>query len=217
MPKFLALHGFLGTPEDFDFLKAKFNIVAPDLSKLVELDKQELYKYLINIINIESIDYIIGYSFGSRLGLSLKVENQLDLPIYCLAGHMGLNPKELGVRGEVEEKFCEKIISLNRQEFLKYWNSLELFKYDEPLKKINFNNAQLFFEKYGLAKQLELIPRVKERSDFHFLYGDKDTKYKTYALKNLKKFDVELLQDAGHRLIQYPECVMNWLQRKLNE
>ncbi len=217
MTKFLALHGFLGHPNDFDFLKNNYEIIAPDLSKLVELEKEELFSHLIDLIKGESINHIIGYSFGARLGLSLKVERKLELPLFCLAGHMGLEGSEIENRIKIENEFCKRIKGLNDKEFLNYWNQLQLFQFDKPLTKMNYNNAILFFEKYSLSKQLELIPLVHEKRGFYFLYGDKDTKYKDYALKSLSGFDVEFIENAGHRIINHPNWVLKWLERKLND
>lgn len=211
----LCLHGFLGSPSDFEFLQERFQCYCPDLKQLVHLEYSSLKKKILLDIPFEHFS-IIGYSFGSRLGSRLF----LDLPgaqnLYCLAGHLGLKDKEeIRRREQIEAQFLEKLTHLDEQQFLEYWNSLDLFKFDSPLKEINTNCAKEFFINYGLSKQPFLQERlIPFRDKIQFYYGEKDEKYNSYAKKSLTDFKVQFVPNKGHRLIQ-DEDMKNILLKEL--
>lgn len=207
--KILALHGFLGFPEDFSFLENDFDLIPLDLSEYVIKSYEEI---LNEVKNISNLDLILGYSFGSRLGarlfLDLKISN-CDLKFMGLAGHLGIRDKELlAERMKIENAFVKKIESLSDEEFLDYWNGLELFSRDKKLKKAKLKNAKDFFLNYPLSKQPYLRDELlKYSKSILFIYGEDDFKYCDYAKKHLSQFNVNYLQNSGHRVIQHHDFV----------
>lgn len=211
-PKLLCLHGFMGSGEQFNFLKNHFTIIAPDLNNFVHLSIDDIVKKLMVEIDF-STTHILGYSFGSRLGLQIFSHLKMKFPslkILCLAGHMGLKESERLDRLVFENEMIAKIRGLDEVSFFKFWNQFELFKYDRPTPFIKYDKQilELYFLNYGLSKQPYLLDRLKKFSnDIKFVYGDLDTKYKNYAMSSLDDFYVQILAGAGHRLLQYPDAI----------
>lgn len=206
--KILCLHGFMGTKNDFDFLKSHHDIVAIDLDKLIHLNLEDIWSEIK-----DSYDLIIGYSFGARLALRLKFECELDIPVLCLAGHAGLEEDELPDRVTIEEGFLEKIKTLDDNMFIDYWNSLGLFKFDKKLNLTAIPSKEtrsLYFTNYGLSKQPNFHDELYHEN-IHFVYGDLDEKYKTYALTKLKQHKLTFIKNCGHRVIIEHDFILKYI------
>jgi hypothetical protein len=214
--KILCLHGFLGTPENFDFLKESYQIKALNLCDFVHLGFDELFEQLQNFGVFEGVDAILGYSFGARLGLRFKVLKQMRIPLFCIGGHLGLRESEdILKRKKFEDNMIKKICSFTEEEFLGYWNSLDLFSSDKPLNSINMKNADLFFKNYGLSSQEYLFDLLNTRKDIYFLYGGNDSKYSSYARTKLNGFELEIVPNVGHRALAHHDVIKDWIKDKL--
>ena len=214
--RLLCFHGFLGGPQDFDFLKDSYQVKAINLRDFVHLAFDDLFEKLQSIGAFENVDIILGYSFGARLALRLKILKQLKQPLFCIGGHLGLKDKEeIFKRKAFEDNIIERIQSLSEANFLHFWNSFELFEYDKPLASVDMRNAELFFANYGLSKQEYLLDFLSTAKNIHFLYGENDSKYLDYARTKLGDFDFEILADSGHRALTHHDAVKNWLKEKL--
>jgi len=214
--KILCLHGFLGRPEDFDFLKNDYDIIAPDLSQYVHLSFEELLelfkaKYLFDSMNI------LGYSFGARLACRLFLNMDYRGKLICLGGHAGINLSSLREdRLQFENEMIADLEKLKPSQFLVQWNSYGIFKYDKPINSGNFNNAQLFFKNYGLSKQPYLKDLLMDcKRKVFFYYGAKDEKYTDYANQNLLGLNVKIIPELGHRIIHHHNCIKQILREKL--
>ena len=125
--------------------------------------------------------------------------------LILLAGHAGLNSeRERQERERIESQFLEKIESFSCPDFFKYWNGLELFKFDDKLIAREFDKkiAAQYFERWGLSKQKymkEDLLKYKKKIDWFF--GAKDKKYLDYAKKELLSFNLSIIPRCGHRLI----------------
>ena len=208
----LCLHGFLGSPQQFEFLKEEYNIFCPDLSAYVVLDFDNIKAKLIkDYPGIQRMN-ILGYSFGSRLGARLFLSLNSSGKFIGLTGHAGLNSDdERSERLLFEESMVAKLESLNKAQFLEEWNSYDIFKYDLALdiKSVNFKNSDLFFKNYGLSKQPNIYNELfNKRESVFYYYGVLDEKYKSYAHNELQGLNVEFLKNKGHRIIDSPEQVL---------
>ena len=208
MKELLCLHGFLGSPDDFNFLKRSYKVIAPDLSSLVHLPYQELLATLRQTLCHNDF-HILGYSFGSRLAARLYYDLDTNGKLICLAGHLGLNTQyDKVVRKKFEDQQIELLNKVSEKEYLLKWNNLNLFSNDTPILMGNFKQAYYYFSNYGLSKQPYLIDRLRplnEKIVFH--YGELDQKYCDYARKYLIDFNVCYHTDKGHRLLQDHELV----------
>lgn len=196
----LALHGFLGSPDDFNYLRHDFEVLAPDLRNLVSENIEDLG---MRILADEKIP-IIGYSFGARLAARLKLLFPERVgSCLLLSGHMGLLHSEQKIeRKYFENQMIEKLKTLSRPEFETFWNGLALFKADDPIK-MNSNPRDWidFFNNYGLSGQPYLLNDLaKYSNELIFGYGKFDSKYKEYAEKELSKFNVHWFS-CGHRVL----------------
>ena len=211
--KIIALHGFLGSPNDFDFLKKDFDIDAPNLLEYVQNDFDILAEKIIT-----EPCHILGYSFGARLGARLKIKYpNMVKKCFLLSGHMGLKTStERESRVEFENSMIQKLSELSSADFLRFWNGLDLFTFDEPLQgDYHLKDWVSFFEKYGLSKQAYLLDDLlKFKSDIFFGYGKQDLKYKNYANYELNDFFVKFF-DGGHRVLRNEEAVVQTLKDNL--
>ena len=211
--KLLCLHGFLGAPSDFDFLSDHFQICAPDLNDYVDLGINEICENLEAVFDF-SYGHLLGYSFGSRLGL--QIFNQIKskykgLKILCLAGHMGLEEKDRGERLKFEQKMITFINSLPSKDFIQFWNSLELFQNDQSIFPRPYDKEVLikYFDNFGLSKQPMLKAELLQfKEDIMILYGELDKKYLNYAQFNLSEFSFKKIDNLGHRLLQGEEQII---------
>lgn len=208
----LCLHGFLGNPCDFDFLKNDFDIITPNLSKYVHLSFDELCDKMRTLFN-PNRDIILGYSFGARLGARLFHELNMNTQLISFAGHLGLQKKDLNERVKIEEKFKSQLRDLSQQDFLQYWNNLNLFKYDQKLEHANFEQAILYFENYALSMQPRLTEKLLPKKDhISFFFGERDEKYCDYAKDDLNKYQVHFIENCGHRLLQSKDKINQLLK-----
>ena len=209
--KVLSLHGFLGFPSDFSFLEEDFELVSLDLSEFVNKSYERILDFVKNISNL---DLIIGYSFGSRMGARLFFDLKEDNPklkYIGLAGHLGiLDKKQLEERIKVEEAFVNKLDLLSEDDFLDYWNDLSLFEHDKKLQKANFKNAKDYFLKFSLSTQPFLEKKLLDYSEkILFIYGQQDFKYREYAERSLRSYNVKFFEQCGHRVIQKQNLILS--------
>ena len=209
MRKLLCFHGFLGAPKDFNFLKSDFDVRAVDLSDYVHLGFDELWDRLEDEDLLEDCD-LLGYSFGARLAARIYLRLSKKPKLVMLAGHLGLeNNSQKEERRKIEQGFKHKLETLTQEEFIEYWNGLELFWKDPGLAEFNFKNADAYFKTYGLSEQPYLKQELVEFSDSILIYyGEDDHKYVSYAKENLSEFNVRYIPQTSHRLISYPEVLL---------
>ncbi|MBT4793373.1 MAG: hypothetical protein HON90_17510 [Halobacteriovoraceae bacterium] len=215
--KILCLHSFLGSPQDYDFLKEKYDVIAPDLTQLVALDFEQLYQRLFECGYLSPEIPIIGYSFGSRLGSRLFNKMKQKPILVCLAGHLGIKSlTEKKIRNDFELDMMKRISESSSEVFLEFWNQLRLFANDNELNGIHYGNAALFFKNYGLSTQ----PFLKDKLLAHkekcfFYYGLNDKKYCEYAKKELGDFDTVYLEHIGHRIISHHAVILSILGERI--
>lgn len=205
-----VLHGFAGRVTDFKFLKSPYNAI--DLYQLDEFSIDGVVKK----ISLSNENILIGYSMGARLAAQVFLTNPKAFKrCVLIAGHMGLTTEQKRIdRITVEENIKQKINTLDEISFAKYWNGLDLFKYDKP-ETINFDRKVLsmFMESFCLSKQDYLVDKLFSYKDkIKFYFGERDSKYSAYARDELYEFDVEFIKDAGHRVYQSSS-----FQEKLNQ
>ncbi len=203
-----VFHGFLGTPEDFSFLKGEGVLV------------HDIYD-LKRGFEISSKDTLIGYSMGGRIALDLakRINYQLE-KIVLINAHPGLSTQEERQnRKHFEDNVLLRLQTNSKDEFIKYWNNLPIFEFDSPIEVIDqerFQQSARIFDLYRLSNQenhLETIQLLKEKC--LWLIGTEDAKYMSLAQELLlpRGIRVKTLQ-GGHRLFQRPELIKKILQEE---
>lgn len=215
-----CLHGFLGSPRDFDFLRKEYEVYTPDLDNFVHKNLRELQDDLAISNPVES-NILIGYSFGARIALGLFLRNPHSFnKMILLGGHGGLTSEEERTqRLNLEESFCSKLDQYNFDEFLSFWNGLELFHSDSPVTPAAKDLSLLknYFVNFGLSKQPFYLNQLKEHQDkVLWIFGENDKKYVSYANENLGDFNVRYVSNCGHRVLHSP-AAQNLIKKELTD
>jgi len=214
MSNLVALHGFLGKPDDWNFLHPSFNVHALDLS-----DPQFESKGLVEsatIINafakkIPSPRILLGYSLGGRLALHALISDpHLWEEAIIISSHPGLETeKEKQERLQNDEQWAERFLKDSWNNLMADWNKQSVFN-NQPAKSqrkesdYSRKNLAEMLRNWSLGRQKNLKKEIEELTiPLLWIAGEKDTKFSTLAktlrLRN-KKSKVWLAPQAGHRV-----------------
>lgn len=199
-------HGFLGSPDDFDFLK-RDDIISHDIYAMEEFPR------------IGPADTIIGYSLGGRIALDIAAAHNFQLKkIVLINCHPGLaSEKERSQRKDFEVTILQKLKNTSMPEFMDYWNKLPIFLFDAPISlkdEKRFKKSAEIFDRYRLSNQTNHLPKIlQDQEKFLWIIGSLDEKYMDLARDLLlpNNFRVSYIQ-GGHRLFQHPEALTKILQ-----
>jgi 2-succinyl-6-hydroxy-2,4-cyclohexadiene-1-carboxylate synthase len=191
-----VFHGFLGSPEDFQFLK-RDDVILHDV-------------YAMNTYPVVGPDDIlIGYSMGGRIALEIAEANNYNLKkIILINAHPGLDTEEEKLaRAHFEETIIQKLKSRTLPEFMEYWNDLPIFFHDAPLTlndQTRFEQSADLFDRYRLSKQRNHLPKVIEhKNKVLWIVGLFDEKYMDLVSEILMPNDIPVKGiPGGHRLFQ---------------
>lgn len=190
-------HGFLGSPEDFQFLKSD-NVVLYDL-------------YDLKLPVIAPQDILIGYSMGGRIALEIAEKNHYNLKkLVLINAHPGLNNDESRMDRKVfENKVTQELKTKSRDEFLAWWNLLPIFTFDAPIEtsEDRFKASADLFWKYRLSEQKDYLPEmIRHKDKILFIAGLFDEKYMELASELLIPEGIPVKGiPGGHRLFQNKE------------
>lgn len=195
-------HGFLGSPDDFAFLRNP-NVVLHDLTKKTE-------------IQISSEDVFIGYSMGGRIAIELAVKLNFNIKkLVLISSHPGLIDSERETRADFERLVLEKLHGSSSEQFLSWWNTLPIFQGDTPISVTENRFAKIkgLFERHRLSAQENFLPEITRHADrILYIVGTNDEKYLNIAMTRLAPVGVTIRTIAGgHRLFQKPEELMKIL------
>jgi 2-succinyl-6-hydroxy-2,4-cyclohexadiene-1-carboxylate synthase len=190
-----VFHGFLGSPEDFLFLK-KDDVVLHDLYRIDHFPA------------IREDDTLIGYSMGGRLCLDLAEKLNFRIrKLVLINAHPGLSTQEEKSERKIfEGKILENLSSMTREEFLIWWNGLPLFRFDQPIETSpeRFEKSSELFKRYLLSEQKDHLPKLSEYKDkIIYIVGLMDEKYMELAGEKILPHDISIKGiSGGHRLYQ---------------
>lgn len=193
-----VFHGFLGSAEDFHFLKRP-DVVLHDLYAMERLP------------DVGADDTLIGYSMGGRIALEIADKLQYKMKkLVLINAHPGLQTEEEKVsRVQFENKILENLKNLSKEDFLKWWNALPIFEADSPITTSDdrYKKSVDLFDKYRLSNQTFHLPKMIEHKDkILFIAGLLDEKYMELVTDLLLPEDIEVKGlPGGHRLFQKKE------------
>jgi pimeloyl-ACP methyl ester carboxylesterase len=194
-----VFHGFLGSPDDFSFLRQD-GLILHDLCQIDTFP------------TIHADDILIGYSLGGRVALDIAYNHNYKLKkIILLNSHPGLSSEnEREARKQFEDQVFQKLQTSDQQEFLDYWNALPLFAKDKPIRPLNPDRYFKFitlFERFRLSQQQDHLPLIQKHTDkILWVVGLDDEKYMNIASELLLPHDIPVKGiPGGHRLFQKPE------------
>lgn len=240
----IALHGFLGLPEDWKPVQAdlhyKFNAVnlysaysSPpsmgDLPGLSELADQIL-------ANHNSAGWIMGYSLGGRIALhclTSPLAGSVRTAV-IVSGGLGLADDDPNGRKErlaSDAKWANRFQNEPWDTTVKSWNQLPVFQNDPPETEPVRNENQFckqaltsLLTATSLAHQWDMrkqLPRLE--IPVLFIAGEWDSKYAGQAGEAVtlnSKFELAIISGAGHRVhLSHPnelaDAVNRFLDKKL--
>jgi 2-succinyl-6-hydroxy-2,4-cyclohexadiene-1-carboxylate synthase len=239
----LALHGFLGSPRDFDPLAtafAKWNtgyeIIAVDYTNLrgltpdVSLDRWgENFNLWSQKNYSKKKKVIMGYSQGGRLALHAVEKNStIWSKAILLSTNPGLqSPEEKKSRKENDLRWSHRFQNVDFDRVVKEWNAQGVFmnSQSEPVRRVEDFDSELLgkaLTHWSLAEQKDFRKNesVFKTSGF-WMAGEFDNKYKDLIL-GLKQLEMPIqtaiVEGASHRLmLDQPEKTAEYLKSFLQE
>jgi pimeloyl-ACP methyl ester carboxylesterase len=200
-------HGFLGSAEDFNYLKND-KVILHDLYKMSETPV------------IGPDDILIGYSMGGRVAMDLARKSNYNLhKLVLINAHPGLPDEELKIhRKEFETKVLQELKVRTKDNFLDWWNSLPIFTFDQPIDVSDerFQQSSALFTRYLLSEQENHLPLMqKHHEKILYIAGLFDEKYMELVSEVLLPSGIAVKGiPGGHRLFQHPNELKQILQEE---
>ncbi len=179
MTPLVFLHGFLGSPDDFD------DVIANGLSHLpcicIELPGHGKTPFKTNFLEeMTSLPkmHLIGYSMGGRLAMQYaQMFPDKVTSLTILSAHIGLQTEEeKAKRILLDEQLSQKMVQ-SFDDFFKQWYDQPLFGGFKPnlAKRKQHNTLELAktMTHFSLGKQPLLEPKKAL-----FVVGERDRKYR---------------------------------------
>lgn len=222
--RLVALHGFLGQPEDLSHLKAAVFEKNPNIdfqivdlmSTLTPTTKKSFQDWAKKFNQMQKNGHVernilLGYSMGGRLALHAALDKPgLWDEVVLISTHPGLvNETERAERLKLDTEWAEKFIQLPWQQVVKLWNDQPVFlgsdrQLRDELEVKRKELAQIMIN-WSLAKQEFLGDSlIGLKPKLHWYAGEKDIKF-VNLFHHLKTEgfieDVHVIKEAGHRII----------------
>lgn len=151
--KIFFLHGFWGTPFDFEPLQKYLNFNFQP--REVELEQFSPHSGLKNFVDSFSAQafktpgprYLVGYSMGGRLALqALMAHPESWAGAVILSAHPGLTTLEEKVaRTHWQNQWAENFLTLNQEELEVKWHAQEVFQGSTPATKPKLTKERRHF------------------------------------------------------------------------
>ncbi len=217
------LHGFWGTPDDFD--EVKKYLVGVQSSSDIQITPVELEKYdstkglkdFADCLNAKASQtkgkkYLVGYSMGGRLALhALMSKPELWSGAVLISTHPGLRePKDKAARTHWQNQWAEKFLTLSQQDLEQQWGAQEVFKQTTPQEKSELTNEKRRFlatalMQWGSDRHLFTWSELKNsKTPLLWCMGEEDHKYQQLLMDmrtNSLPGDFVSIPRAGHRVI----------------
>lgn len=230
VPSILALHGNLGSSEDWEALDLP-NLKAVDLWDYAELDFFEMGHRLATDLS-EGMErpIIAGYSLGGRLALhAMAIHPERWSGAIVLSAHPGLKePRERHERRISDETRARKCREMKWEAFLKEWNEEGVLA-DSPVSSEQStlssrrSEIALAFETWSLGRQENLRSQLRR---FHapvlWITGENDRKFSALGdeMGNVfPRFERRSIPDCGHRVLgaESRSLMLDWLSSATDE
>ncbi|HEV8658344.1 MAG TPA: alpha/beta fold hydrolase [Thermoanaerobaculia bacterium] len=188
----VALHGFLGRPADWDFLRdAGFDVDARELDDIPR-----------------SGDTILGYSMGGRLALHALFDGATYKRAVIISSGLGIEgERERAARREEDEKWARRFESEDWETVMRDWNAQPLFGGHVRVRR------ERDYDRRGVLKALRdyspatlppLAPRLHEiEIPVLWIAGERDAKYVAEAeraVSLLPNGELWICPGAAHRV-----------------
>lgn len=213
--RLLCLHGFLGSPSDFDALHQQgHNIWAPDLASLVT--PSTTWRALCDDLLSEMHEphVVVGYSMGGRLGLALALRApQLIAAAVVVSASPGLKTAEERTQRLLQDQaWMAQLQHQPPKEFLKAWYSQSIFasfcqhpSYPEHFLRrstVDVRQQALVLERLGLGAQPSLWDALEQlQMPVYWMCGALDAKFVAIGKevsRVMPSIQLRVVANAGH-------------------
>lgn len=221
---FFALHGFLGSPADWN----RFD----SFNRPVEIKHEEFdlwaWSHAFNsaIKKNSGKNILMGYSLGGRLAMhALLSKPSLWDAAILVSAHPGLTSStERAARLRSDQHWSQRFVEDPWDVLMRDWNSQAVFgTHPSPFSRleaeVDRNKLSQQLINWSLGKQEPLLDRLRQLSiPILILAGELDTKFCTQT-EQFKEFStVSIIPDAAHRLPwEQPEKFMKEVQKFCHE
>lgn len=215
MKNIYLLHGFLGLPSDWDFLKADFSNYhlhpIPLYDQFYPNQGIDPFSIQFNrIIDPNAQNYLVGYSLGGRLALHALLDQPgLWKGTSLISTHPGLQEEgERATRIVNDGIWAMRMLTMKWDDLMHKWNEQPVFAYSK-----HFDRKEEDFERdvladvlthWSLGQQENLREKISQLElPIQWIVGKNDSKFmdlsKTIDLKHPKS-QILAVEDAGHRV-----------------
>lgn len=161
-----ALHGFLGLPSDWEFLRAAgFELETPSLDAVPQ-----------------SGDTLLGYSLGGRMALHALVRGSAYRRAVIVSANLGIEEEDARVaRRRADEHWARRFETQQWDSLMRDWNAQPLFGgHAMPRDEGDFDRAVLAHQLRDLSPAV--LPAVAEKLRWItiptlWIAGERDPKY----------------------------------------
>ncbi len=207
-----ALHGMVGDPTDWDFLRPALpGLRTPLLWAEVDRYTPWAFQFTKKVRQIDPEPILLGYSMGGRLALhAMLAAPDLFRAAIIISAHTGLADRETRqLRWRQDDEWAKKLRSLPWETFLRIWNDQAVFNgVDIPGGRLTtFKWRQGIirsFDCWGLSRQENLLPKLGHlKLPVLWISGTMDTSYTDLArgaVATLPNARHALIPQAGHRV-----------------
>jgi 2-succinyl-6-hydroxy-2,4-cyclohexadiene-1-carboxylate synthase len=203
-----ALHGFLGLPTDWDFLRhAAFDVTTPPLDRIPE-----------------SGDILLGYSMGGRLALHALLAGATYRRAVIVSAGLGIEgDQERSARRAVDHGWARRFESEEWTPLLREWDAQPIFGGQRmPRPESSYDRKELAraLREWSPAVLPPLAPRLAEiRTPVLWIAGARDAKYVAEgrrAVALLPDAELWICPGAAHRVPwEKPEAFIERLRALL--
>lgn len=223
-PTLYALHGFLGKPSDWDFIKKEHLIQSVDLFNFDEVSSLSEWARRLNQkvapLN-QSARILMGYSLGGRLALHALIDNpSLWTGAIIISCHAGLDcPLKKKERQKNDDEWAHRFETDPWELLMRDWNSQGVFKGGgaaPPRDKADYSpgNLSKALKEWSLARQDDLHSGIEKlQLPILWMTGALDTTYvnlsKSIFLSHRHSSKVSVPY-AGHRVPWDQPDIFQW-------
>jgi len=231
----ISLHGFLGVPGDFSFLKSiSDSIVHLDYFKDPLLSPAHSWAEWgvrfwqhPQIKDLESL-ILVGYSLGGRLATQafIQAPHRVKALVLISSAIEPIPVSERDLRQVQDEKWAESFLTQEWNDVIRAWNSQKVFlNSQEPERHEDHYHRRSLAQalvNWSPVHMLDVNSVLKQhREKIMVIAGESDSKY-SQAFLNLQERGVishlQIISNAGHRTIfDQPAAVTHAIERFLQD
>jgi 2-succinyl-6-hydroxy-2,4-cyclohexadiene-1-carboxylate synthase len=239
MTKLIFLHGFFGTPQDWDFLtpelqRRNVSYEFLNIEELVGGNHRTPFKIVPRLLqkHLASTEptFLVGYSLGGRLALHTLCANPAPWAgAILISTHTGLPMVlERNARYQRDMDWSERFLREPWQDLCQNWNNQDVFKntasfgHKEESEHRRYALSKMM-KNFSLGLQIDYTKKLpKVHKPILWVSGQKDEKFTGLAQRAVKlnpQFSHLTLPQAGHRApwdspLEFSAGVWEWLRER---